>query len=70
MEQLARVVPLVHRLGGINALVTLEANQLTTQPTAQNLGDLGLSDAGLALKKERTSKGDSQEDRSGQSPIG
>jgi hypothetical protein len=51
MEQLTGVVPFVDGLGNVDALVALQADQLAAGPAAENLGDLGLSHARLALEQ-------------------
>ena len=53
VEQLAGVVPVVDGLGGVDALVALQADQLATGPRRQDLGHLGLADARLALEEQR-----------------
>ncbi len=70
VQQLPRVVPVVHGLGGVDALVALEADQLAVRPRRQHLGDLGLADAGLALEQQRSLQRQGEEDRGGQSLVG
>jgi hypothetical protein len=41
--------------------MALQPDQSTPQGTRQNFGDLGLSDSGLALKKQGTSQPQRQE---------
>ena len=45
VQQLAGVVPLVHRLVGVDALVALQPDQLAAEHRGERLGDLGLADA-------------------------
>ena len=45
VEELAAVVPVVDGLGGVDALVALQADQLAARPRRQHLGHLGLADA-------------------------
>ena len=66
MQQLLRVVPLVDGLGGVDALVALEAYERSTRPGGEGLGDLGLADAGLALEQDRTTQPQGEEDRRGE----
>ena len=70
VQQLARVVPVVHGLGGVDALVALQADQLAAGPPADHLGDLGLADAGLALEQQRPLQRQRQEDGRGQAVVG
>ena len=53
VQQLARVVPVVDGLGGIDALVALQADELAARPAAEHLGNLGLADARFALEQQR-----------------
>ena len=52
-EQLLAVVPLVQRLGLVEALVALQADQRPLQVARQRLRQLGLTDARRALDKHR-----------------
>ena len=52
-QQLARVVPLVERLAGVDALVALQPVQRRVQHAGQRLGRLRLADARLALQQQR-----------------
>ena len=52
-DHLRGVIPLIDRRGDVEALVTLQADQATAQRGGQDLGDLGLADAGLAFQKNR-----------------
>src|SRR5487761_13924 len=53
VEQLARIVPLVHRVGQVDPLVALEADEARAEHVGHDLGRLGLADPGLALDEER-----------------
>ena len=70
VEQLAGVVPVVDGLGGVDALVALQADQLAAGPAAEHLGHLGLADAGLALEQQRPAQRQRQEHRRGQPLVG
>jgi hypothetical protein len=70
VEELARVVPVVHGLRGVDALVALEADQLTTRPPAEDLGDLRLADAGLSLEQQRPPQRQREEDRRREPLVG
>ncbi len=52
-EQLALVVPFVHRRVGVQALVALQPDQARVAHRGQHLGHLGLADAGVALEQQR-----------------
>ena len=70
VEELAGVVPLVDGLGGVDALVALEAQQLAARPPGEDLGHLGLADAGLALEQEGPPQPQGQEDGGGEALVG
>ena len=70
VQQLARVVPLVDGLGGVDALVALQAHELAARPARQHLGDLGLADARLALEQQRALQAYREEDRGGEALVG
>ena len=53
VQELACVVPVVHRLRGVDALVALQPDQLAPGPRRQHLRQLGLADAGLAFEQQR-----------------
>ena len=63
VEQLAGVVPVVDGLGGVDALVALEPDQLAAGPGREHLGDLGLADAGLAFEQQWPLELEREEDR-------
>src|SRR4051794_28201960 len=52
-QQLLAVVPLVERLGLVEALVALQAHQRAVEVAGQRLGELGLADARGALDEHR-----------------
>ncbi len=52
-QQLLAVVPLVERLGLVEALVALQADQLAAGGAGERLGQLGLADPGWALDQDR-----------------
>ena len=52
-QQLLLVVPLVQRLGLVEALVALEADQAGAEHLGHRLGQLGLAGAGRALDQDR-----------------
>jgi hypothetical protein len=49
-QQLAGVVPLVERLGGVDPVVALQADERGVEHGGERLGRLGLADARLALE--------------------
>ena len=53
VEELARVVPLVERLAGVDPLVALEADEPRRQRPRERPRDLGLADPRLALEEQR-----------------
>ena len=70
IEHLARVVPLVDRRGRVETLVALEADERRLEHVGEDLGDLGLADAGLALQQERLAEFQRQKEGRGQSALG
>ncbi len=70
VEELARVVPLVDRVGDIEALVALEADQPRTAGAGERLGCLGLAHPGLALEQHRLLEREREEERGRESPLG
>ena len=70
MQQLAGVVPLVDGLGRVDALVALQPDQVAARPAGQDLRDLGLAHARLALEQQRLLQGDREMDGQGERPIG
>jgi hypothetical protein len=69
VQELLRILPLVERLGFVEALVTLQADQLRRQRRGQRLGQLGLADAGRALDEDRLLHAVGEEDRGGDAAI-
>ena len=53
VQDLAREVPVVERLRGVDALVALEPDQRRPRQLGQRLGERGLAGAGLALEQDR-----------------
>ena len=54
VQQLGGVIPLVQCLALLQAVITLQAQHLALQGDAERFGQLGLADAGLAFKQQRT----------------
>ena len=69
-KQLARIVPFVEGLGGIDALVALQPYQVALQRPRQRLGGLGLADAGHALDQQRLAQRKRQIGGDGETFIG
>src|SRR4051794_30675837 len=59
-QQLLAVVPLVERLGLVEALVALQAHQRAVEVAGQRLGELGLADARGALDEHRLAETDGE----------
>src|SRR5258706_1533239 len=70
LHHLPRVVPLVGGLRDVQPFVALQAQQLAVQSVRDDLGDLGLADAGLAFQEERPLHGEREEKRSREAAIG
>ena len=70
LEHLARVVPLVDRGVDVEALVALEADEPGAEARGEDLGELRLADAGLALEEQRPAELQRQEDRRRERPVG
>ena len=62
-QQLARVVPLVQRLGRVDPVVALKADQRRLEDGRERLGRLGLADPGLALEQQRLGQAQAEEHR-------
>ncbi len=52
-DHLRGIVPLVDRGGDVEPFIALQPDQAPAQSRRQNLGDLGLADAGLAFEEDR-----------------
>ena len=70
LEHLARVVPLVDRGVDVEALVALEPDEPRAERRGEDLGELGLADAGLALEQQRPAELERQEDRRRERAVG
>ena len=53
LDHLARIIPLVHGRGRVEALVALQPDQRLAESRRQHLRDLGLAHAGLAFEEQR-----------------
>jgi hypothetical protein len=69
-EHLARVVPLVEGGGDVEALVALQPDELGSPQPRQDLGDLGLPHAGVALDEEGLLQVLHEEQRRGDGVVG
>ncbi len=69
MQELAGVVPLVDGLGGVDAFVALQPQQLAARPAGEDFGDLGLADTGLALEQQRAAEPQREEDGRGETLV-
>src|SRR5712691_6335808 len=49
-QHLLRIIPLVQSCVGVEALVALQADEISVQSGCQNLGDLCLADTSLAFE--------------------
>ena len=70
LDHLPRIVPFVDGGCGVETFVALEPNEPPSEPSGEDLGDLGLADAGLAFEKQRTRHSQRQEDRRREAAIG
>ena len=69
LEDLPRVVPVVHRGRDVQPLVALEPNQPAVERGGEGFRDLGLSDAGLAFDEERLAQTQREEERHRERPV-
>ena len=69
-QQLLLVVPLVERLGLVEALVALQADQAAAGDAGHRLGQLGLARAGRALDQHRLGQPVGQVDDPGDAVVG
>jgi hypothetical protein len=63
VEELARVVPFVDRVGDVEALVALKTDQARAEDARERLRRLGLADAGLAFQQQRLLEPKREEER-------
>jgi hypothetical protein len=69
VEELAGVVPLVDGLGGVDALVALEPEELAARPPGEDLGHLGLADPRFPFEEQRPAEAQGQEDGRGETLV-
>ena len=69
LEHLARVVPLVDRGVDVEALVALEPDEPRAEARREDLGELRLADAGLALEKQGPPEPEPEEHRRRERPV-
>jgi hypothetical protein len=69
-QELAGIVPLVEGLGGVDALVALEADQRRVEHRGERLGRLGLADARLAFEQQRLRQAHRAEQCGGEPEVG
>ena len=69
VEELLRILPLVERLGLVEPLVALQANELGRERRGQRLGELGLADAGRPLDEDRLLHAVGEVDRGGDAAV-
>ena len=65
-QQLALVVPLVHRRVDVEPFVALQADQPRVADRGQSLGDLGLADAGVAFEQQGPAEIEHEQQRRGE----
>ncbi len=70
VEELTRVVPLVHRVRDVEPLVALKADQPCGERRRERLRRLGLPHAGLALQQHRLLEREREEERRREPAIG
>src|SRR5260370_2563465 len=69
VEQLPRVVPLIHGVREVDARVALQAGEARGEHLGHDLGGLGLADTGFALDEQRLLELQRQEDGRGETAI-
>src|SRR5262249_50406616 len=70
LQHLPRVVPLVERLVGVDALVTLQPDEPAAEDAGEHLGRLGLAHPDLAFEQDRARQRHRQEQRGRQAAVG
>ena len=70
LEDLPRIVPVVHRGRDIETFVALQADQATAERGGKRLRDLGLAHSRLAFDEERFAEAEREVQRDGESAIG
>ena len=69
-KQLLLVVPLVERLGLVEALVALEADEPSAEERGRRLGELGLARPGRALDEDGLGEPVGEVHHAGQAVVG
>ena len=69
-EKLALIVPLVERVGGVDALVALQPDEIAPSERGDRLGGFRLADARRAFEQQRLAEPDREEDRGGEPLVG
>src|SRR5215831_301853 len=69
-EQLTLIVPLVERRVLVEALITLQPNELRRVHRGERLGNLGLADPRLALQQQRALQELHEPERGGEVAVG
>src|SRR5207247_3691678 len=69
LEDLPRVVPVVHRRRDVEALVALKTDQLSAERGRERFRDLGLPDTCLTFDKERLPQTEREEERDGERAV-
>ena len=70
VQDLAREVPVVERLRGVEALVALQPDELRAGRLGERAGERGLADAGVALEEQRAAQSQRQVAGRGQPVVG
>ena len=70
MQHLAREVPVVERLSGIDALIALQPDEPGAEHRGQRLGEAGLADTCVAFEEQRPVHAQGEERRRGKALVG
>src|SRR5581483_1183458 len=70
VQELAGVVPLVHRVRDVEALVALQPDERRAERRRERLRGLGLPDSGLAFEEERLLEGEREVERRREPAVG
>ena len=69
VQQLTRIIPVVHRLARIDAFVALQTDEFAATQGGEHLGKFGLADTGFTFEQERALQRQRQKYRSGETLV-
>ena len=70
LDELPRVVPLVHGVRDVEPFVALQPDEIGLERSRDRARQRGLADAGLALEEQRPAEPEREEEGDGQAVVG